>query len=114
MITKVNIYNENYLFNYSKGLVIRQLRSISILDKYNIPLYEDNKVHFHDVLKQLIKNAFDSIGEDYLLSDAIQGKIDRKWTRTWRKIVSKKEKVLETVDLYMAGMLIYDKHNIMK
>ena len=79
MIIKVNIHGENYLFNYSKGLVIRQLRSISILQKLNIPLYDNCKVYFHDVLIQLIKNAFDSIGEDYLPSDAVQGKIYRKW-----------------------------------
>ena len=114
MITKVNIHSENYLFNYNKGLVIRQLRSISIVNLLNIPLYEDCKVHFSDVLKQLIKNAFDSIGEEYLPSESIKGKIERKWKRAWKKTISCKMKILDTVDLYMAGMLICDKHKIIK
>ena len=84
VVTKININSENYLFNYHKGLVIRQLRSIAIVDKYKIPLYEGSKVHFHDVLRQLIKNAFDSIQEEYLPRESIQGKIDRKWTKTWK------------------------------
>ena len=80
----------------------------------NIPLYEGCKVHFSDVLKQLIKNAFDSIGEEYLPSDPIQGKIERKWKRTWKRIISAKMMIFDTVDLYMAGTLLYDKHNIIK
>ena len=80
----------------------------------NIPLYEGCKVHFGDVLKQLIKNAFDSIGEEYLPSEPIQGKIELRWIRTWRKIVSTKKKIIDTIDFYMAGMLLRDKHNIIK
>ena len=102
------------MFNYSKNFVIRQLRSISIANLLKIPVYEGSKVHFGDTLKQLIKNAFDSIGEEYLPSELIQGKIELKWTRNWRKIVSTKKKMIESLDFFMAGTLLYDKYNIIK
>ena len=63
---------------------------MAIVDKYRIPLYEGSKVHFHDVLRQLIKNAFDSIEQEYLPSESIQGKIDRKWRKAWKSTVSSK------------------------
>ena len=106
-IKTVNIFNELYLINENKGHIIRQCRSITMLKDFNIPMYEGYKVSFVHVLLQIIKNAFDSLSEEYLPNAMVQAKFERKWkkkTKFSRKIT------WNTIDEYFAAYIVWSKY----
>ena len=66
VIKLIKFNNEFYYLNETKGLLIKETRAPLIVKEHYIPIYKGNVVHFRDVFPQIIKNAFDSTGEDYL------------------------------------------------
>ena len=99
-----------YYLNPSKGLAIRQFRTPGILSDFDIPVYEGQKVHFKDVLRQTIGNAFDSRGQEYMPNPVMMAKIDRKWKRKFKSAFKNKVLIIEQVDQYMAAKLMVDKY----
>ena len=50
---------------------------------YGIPIYEDDHVHFKDVLNQCIKNVFERNQEVYKPNFKINRQIDREWKKKY-------------------------------
>lgn len=98
-----------YWINEAKGLIIKDTRTAAIVKDYNIPVYEDQKVHFKDVLQQLVKNAFDATEEEYLPDNVVQERFRKKW-RTKKK----KQVMLEMVDEFMGGRMLINKYRLIK
>jgi hypothetical protein len=113
-ITKLKFDNEYYLVNKTKGIIIKEAKAARIVSLYNIRLYEERKVHFKEVILQLIKNVFDSTKEDYMPNAIVQGKFDKKWKNKYKKQLKKKKVTFQQIDLYMAGRMIMDKYRRIK
>ncbi|CAI2379843.1 unnamed protein product [Moneuplotes crassus] len=108
-IKKTFIEGSLYYLNESKGLAIKDMRAMLMLSKYKIPVYEGQLVHFRDVLQQVIKNAFDATGEEYLPDATIQKKFLRKW-----KFKTSKKILTEEIDLFLSGSIFLDRYRTFK
>ncbi|CAI2380762.1 unnamed protein product [Moneuplotes crassus] len=104
-IKKKFIDGSLYYVNESKGFAIKDMRALIILNNYKVPVYEEKLVHFRDVLQQVIKNAFDSIGEDYLPDFNIQQKFKKKW-----RIKTNKKILTDETDLFLSGSIFLDRY----
>lgn len=107
-IKRILLHGEIYLVNESKGLLIKETRSVLIVSNHCIPIYEGNLVHFKDVFQQVIRNAFEHTGEDFEPNPKLQAKFKKKW----RKGIQKKEFKLDMVDEYMAGLMMLNKYRM--
>lgn len=65
-IYRTEFHGDVFWVNVTKGLVLKDTRTAAMISQNEIPLYNGLKVHFKDVLKQIVKNAFDSIGKPIL------------------------------------------------
>jgi hypothetical protein len=106
------IENEHEYFwvNSKKGIVIKDIRTAAAMSNYNIPVYTDHKVHFKDVLRQIILNSFQATNEHFLPQQKVIMKFNKKW-----KVKSRSKKVIvDKIELYMAARMMYNKFKLIK
>jgi len=101
----VKFYQDYYLLNESKGLIIKETRAPLILKEHNIPIYKGNIVHFRDVFQQIIRNAFENIGEDY----EPHQKLALKFRKKWRKPITRTDIQIDMADEFVAGRMLFNK-----
>ena len=82
-ISTIDINGEKYLHHEGKGYVLKETKWIAMVRDYGIPIYEDDHVHFKDVLNQCIKNVFERNQEVYKPNFKINRQIDREWKKKY-------------------------------
>ena len=59
------------------------MEAIKILNDFNIPYYENNKVHFKDICKKLINRTFNNNGLQVQVGTKLQKRIRRGWRKKY-------------------------------
>ena len=66
---------DKYLPLNDKNIYILKSDALKILGQYEFPIYADERVHFKDVFKVLVKKIFEENKLEYVLGDQIKKKL---------------------------------------
>ncbi|CAI2378685.1 unnamed protein product [Moneuplotes crassus] len=100
--------NKRYFYHTEKKILLREDLWLKILKHYNIPIYENRRIHFKDVCKRLIKNSSGHGNLNRVLRSnsfrLLERKIRKKWDSRYKN-ASKKD-IITTVEKVIAARII--------
>jgi len=107
---KLSDPKSKYLINPKKNMILTQGTALKVLQSLSLPLYDNFKVHFRDVITKLTRDAlsrqtdvneFESINENY------QNRIDKDW-KTQHKALRRSHKLQLDTGKHWAGIFIFN------
>lgn len=95
---------EDFLINTDRNITLRKLDAIKVLEHFNIPYYENKKVHFKDVCKQVIDNTFDTKNQHVEIGTKLKKRIQRGWQKKYN--LKKHKKISIEIQKIMAATVL--------
>lgn len=106
------------IINEERGLILTRTQAIRILDDFNIPYYENNKVHFKDVCKKLINKAFKNKDMQVTVGKQLQKRIKRGWKKKYNLKKTKRIKIhiqkIMAAKILIRWIRIYKKNKTLR
>ncbi|CAI2381758.1 unnamed protein product [Moneuplotes crassus] len=100
LIIKDKEHNKRYFYHLKKKILLREGLWLKILKDFNIPVYDDGRVHFKDVCKRLIKNS----SHNEKLDGILKRKLRKKWDSRYKNV--SKQDIVSTVDKIIVARII--------
>lgn len=69
------------LINHERNIVISKYESIKILEHFDIPYYENKKVHFKDIWKKVVENTFENDNQKVEVGPRLRKRIQQGWLK---------------------------------
>lgn len=81
---------DKFLINVDRQIVLRKVDALDLLKDLKISLYENGKVHYADVIKQLLKRTMKDKQMDIELDMNLKRRMTKKWNSKYQTIYKKK------------------------
>ena len=80
-------YKNKYIFNSDKNMIIPHKASLKLMHELQLPIYNNNRVHFKDVIIKLTsevikKNTGSTEFEN--LDEFQRQRLERQWNKTYK------------------------------
>jgi hypothetical protein len=79
-----------FLVKKERNIFLRKVDAIKILDNFDIPYYENKKVHFKDISKKVIDNTFKTKKLNIQIGTKLKKRIRRRWQKRYNLTKHKK------------------------
>lgn len=73
----------NVVIQAERNLLLRKVETIKILEHFDIPYYENKKVHFKDICKKVVDNTFKSMNQEVEVGKRLKKRIKRGWDKKY-------------------------------
>jgi hypothetical protein len=94
----------NLLINSERNIVLKKFEAIKILEHFDIPYYENRKVHFRDIWKTVVDNTFENDNQKIEVGPRLTKRIKRGWEKKYK--LGKQKKINIAIQKIMAATVV--------